>query len=188
MSIDGIKTDHKVLRVALVGCGRISAYHIAALSALPAVEIVAVCDLNEQTARELATRHGIRGCYTDVELMLREAQPDVMHLLTPPQSHLTLARIAARYRVHLYIEKPLAASEADAVAIAELARDAGLKVCPGHSRLFEPVFLEVSRRVARGDIGRILSVRAEQGFTYESAARSSAIPWSYTYDWGFLIT
>jgi nucleoside-diphosphate-sugar epimerase/predicted dehydrogenase len=184
MSSDAMAAEPKMLRVALVGCGRISVYHLAALSALERVEIVAVCDLNERAARETATRHGIRGCYTDVETMLAETRPDVVHLLTPPQSHLALARLVTRHQAHLYIEKPMGASEADARAIADLAREAGVQVCPGHSRLFEPVFLEACRRIRRGEIGQVISVRAEQGFSYESAARSCTIPWSYTYDWG----
>jgi nucleoside-diphosphate-sugar epimerase/predicted dehydrogenase len=172
------------LRVALIGCGRISAYHVAAIKAVPGADIVAVCDLDERVARETASRHGIRGCYIDVESMLRELRPDVVHLLTPPRSHLALARIATKYRAHLYIEKPLAATEADAQAISDLAREAGVQVCPGHSRLFDPVFVEACRRIHSGLIGRVISVRAEQGFTYEAAARSTVIPWSYSYDWG----
>jgi nucleoside-diphosphate-sugar epimerase/predicted dehydrogenase len=177
-------TDPVRLRVALVGCGRISVYHVAALREIRDVEIVAVCDLDEKTAREAATRHGIRGCYSDAETMLRETRPDAVHLLTPPGSHLPLARLVAKYRAHIYIEKPFAASEADARAILELAREAGVQVCPGHSRLFDPVFVEACRRIRAGDIGRVISVRAEQGFTYEAAARSASIPWSYSYDWG----
>jgi 2-alkyl-3-oxoalkanoate reductase len=177
-------TEQLGLRVALVGCGRISVYHVAALSALSDVEIVAVCDLDPKAAREAATRHGVRGCYTDAETMLRETRPDVVHLLTPPGSHLALAGLAAKYGAHMYIEKPFAANETDARAILELAREAGVQVCPGHSRLFEPVFLEITRRIRSGEIGRVISVRAEQGFTYEAAARSAMIPWSYGYDWG----
>jgi nucleoside-diphosphate-sugar epimerase/predicted dehydrogenase len=172
------------LRVALVGCGRISAYHVTAIKAVPGADLVAVCDLDERVAREAASRYGVRGCYTDVESMLRELRPDVVHLLTPPQSHLALVRIATKYRAHLYIEKPLASSTADAEAIADLAREAGVQVCPGHSRLFDPVFLEACRRIDSGEIGRVISIRAEQGFTYEAAARSTVIPWSYSYDWG----
>jgi 2-alkyl-3-oxoalkanoate reductase len=172
------------MRVVLVGCGRISAYHMAALKAIPDVEIVAVCDLDDRVARDTASHHGIRGCYTDMEAMMRDLRPDVVHLLTPPASHLTLARIAAKYRAHMYIEKPFAANEADARSILELAREAGVQVCPGHSRLFDPVFEEACRRISQGDIGRVISVRAEQGFTYEAAARSRVIPWSYSYDWG----
>lgn len=176
--------ERRTLRAALVGCGRISAYHLAALKNIPAVEVVAVCDLDERTARECATRHAIRGCYTDLESMMRETRPDVVHLLTPPQTHLALARIVTQYSAHLYIEKPLASSESDAQLILDLARGAGVQVCPGHSRLFDPVFVEACRRVRTGEIGRVISVRAEQGFTYESAARSNNIPWSYSYDWG----
>jgi nucleoside-diphosphate-sugar epimerase/predicted dehydrogenase len=177
-------TQRESLRVALVGCGRISTYHIAALRALPGVEIVAVCDLNDRLARQTATRHAIPRCYSDMETMAREARPHVVHLLTPPRTHLALARIAASYRAHMYIEKPFAASESDAKAILDVAREAGVEVCPGHSRLFDPVFVEACRRVRAGDIGRVISVRAEQGFTYEAAARSAVIPWSYSYDWG----
>jgi 2-alkyl-3-oxoalkanoate reductase len=177
-------TQRETLRVALVGCGRISAYHVAALKELPNVEIVAVCDVDERLARQAATRYAIPRCYTDMETMAKEAQPEVVHLLTPPASHLPLARIAAKYRAHMYIEKPFASSESDARAILDLARQAGVEICAGHSRLFDPVFVEACRRISTGAIGRVISVRAEQGFTYEAAARSAVIPWSYSYDWG----
>ena len=171
-------------KVALVGCGRISAYHMAALKDVPGVEVVGVCDLDERAAREFATLHGIRGCYTDLEALARELKPEVVHILTPPRTHLFLARTAIAHGAHVYLEKPLAANPAEARQIVDLAREAGVQVCPGHSRLFDPVFVEASRRIQAGDIGRVVSVRAEQGFTYEAMARSANIPWSYTYDWG----
>ena len=174
----------KRVRVALVGCGRISAHHLAALQPLAGVEVVAVCDLDEKLARQTASRHGIPRCYGDMESMMQETRPDVVHLLTPPRTHLALGRIAARHRAHMYIEKPFAANEAEARSLVELAREAGVQVCPGHSRLFDPAFVEACRRVRAGEIGRVISVRAEQGFTYEANARSAVIPWSYSYDWG----
>ncbi|HYF39120.1 MAG TPA: Gfo/Idh/MocA family oxidoreductase, partial [Gemmatimonadales bacterium] len=91
MAAESVSGTHKPLRAALVGCGRISTYHLAALRGIPGVEIVAVCDRDERVARECATREGIRGCYTDVEAMMLESRPDVVHLLTPPGSHLALA-------------------------------------------------------------------------------------------------
>ena len=177
-------SQHESIRVALIGCGRISTHHISALKTLPNVEIVAVCDTDERRARQTATRHAIPRCYSDADAMLRETKPAVVHLLTPPATHLSLAKVAFRYRVHVYIEKPFAASEEDARAICDLARDAGVQVCPGHSRLLDPLFVEASRRVSAGHIGQVVSVRAEQGFMYEPGARSAVIPWSYSYDWG----
>jgi 2-alkyl-3-oxoalkanoate reductase len=172
------------IRAALVGCGRISGIHIAALKSLPGVDLVAVCDLNEKAAREQAARNNIPGIYSDMEKMMSELHPNVVHLLTPPQTHVSLASIAARHHAHMYIEKPLASSEADARCIVEAAGKADVHVCPGHSLLFDPVFLQACRRIRSGEIGEIVSVRAEHGFSYEAAARSAVIPWSYTYDWG----
>jgi nucleoside-diphosphate-sugar epimerase len=168
----------------LVGAGRITVYHVAALRAVPRVEIVALCDLNEQTARQRAAEHRIPGVFTDMEAMMREARPDVVHLLTPPRSHRALTEIAARHGAHLYVEKPLASSEEDAHAMVEAAERADVRLCPGHNRLFDPHFVEAVRRVRAGEIGRVVAVRAEQGFAYERSARSAAIPWGYTYDWG----
>ena len=160
-----MSTSQANIRVALIGCGRISTRHIAALKTVAQVEIVAVCDTDERRARQTATRHAIPRCYSDAEAMLRETKPAVVHLLTPPATHLPLARTAFRYRAHVYIEKPFASSEADARAICDLASDAGVQVCPGHSRLFDPLFVEACRRVSAGDIGQVVSVRADQGFT-----------------------
>jgi predicted dehydrogenase/nucleoside-diphosphate-sugar epimerase len=172
------------IRTALVGCGRISDVHIETLKGIPGVEVVAVCDLKEQMARDQATRHGIPGVYTDMEEMMRAVQPNVVHLLTPPRTHRALANIAARHRAHMYVEKPLASSEADARCIVDTASNAGVRVCPGHSLLFDPCFLEASRRIRDGEIGEVLAIRAEYGFGYEAEARGAVIPWSYTYDWG----
>ncbi len=171
-------------RTALVGCGRIFSTHVAALKELPDVEIIAACDLNETLVCQRAIQHGIGDVFTDFETMMREVRPDVVHLLTPPRSHLTLTKIAAQYGAHIYVEKPLASNEADALAMAAAAEHAGVSICPGHNRLFDPPFLEAHRRIRAGEIGRVVSVRAEQGFAYEAMARAASIPWSYTYDWG----
>jgi nucleoside-diphosphate-sugar epimerase/predicted dehydrogenase len=181
---DNEKMSKEHIRTALIGCGRISSVHISVLKSLPGVDLVAACDLNERSAREQASRYSIPGVYTDTERMMSEVRPNVVHLLTPPQTHVSLASIAARHHAHMYIEKPFASNEADARRIVEAAENAGVHVCPGHSQLFDPSFLQACRRIRSGEIGEIVSVRAERGFSYEAAARSAVIPWSYTYDWG----
>jgi len=170
-------------RVALVGCGRIADVHVAALREAKQV-VAACCDLNPSVAAAFARRHGVVRSFDDLEAMLAEIRPDAVHLLTPPASHRALIEACARHHAHVYVEKPLASSEADACAIVECAKAAGIRVCPGHNRLFDPQFTELKARVDAGEIGRVLSVRAEQGFGYEGVARGATIPWSYTYDWG----
>ncbi len=172
------------LRIALIGCGRISTVHLETLKALPDLSVVAVCDLQRELAEHCAAAHGIPRSYRDATELMEKEQPDVVHLLTPPRSHLSLAQIVLARRAHLYVEKPLASTEAEARRIVQLARETGVHVCPGHNRLFDPVVLEVRRLVQAGAVGRVVSVRAEQGFAYESIARSLRMPWSYTYEWG----
>ena len=132
-------------RVALVGCGRIADVHVDALRSVPDAVLAACCDLDEAAARDFATRHGIAAAYSDVETMLAQSRPDVVHVLTPPGSHRALVEACARHGAHVYVEKPLASSETDARAIVEAAKAARTHVCPGHNRLFDPPFLELRR-------------------------------------------
>ena len=111
-------SESKKIRSAIIGCGRISAIHIAALKSLPYVEISGVCDLDEKLARSQAFQHKIPTVFTDVETMMREIRPDAVHLLTPPRTHLALVRTVAGFGAHIYAEKPLASSEADAPVLA----------------------------------------------------------------------
>jgi nucleoside-diphosphate-sugar epimerase/predicted dehydrogenase len=173
-----------VLKTAIVGCGRISDIHLDTLGRLAGSEVVALCDLDAERAAAQAEKHGVPASFSDVEELLDTCRPDVVHLLTPPATHLPLVRAAAARGAHVYVEKPFATSEAEAREMIEIAERAGIRVCPGHNRLYDPIFVEVERRVARGDIGRVVSVRAEQGFSYESAARAANIPWAYGYEWG----
>jgi len=171
-------------RVAFVGCGRIAHVHAEALQAVHDATLVACCDLDKAGAEAFATAHGITSAFADIEQMLSDSKPDVVHVLTPPRSHRALVEACARHRAHVYVEKPLASNEMDARAILACADAAGIRICPGHNRLFDPPFLELRRRVKAGDIGRVLSIRVEQGFAYDPEARSARTPWSYTYDWG----
>jgi predicted dehydrogenase/nucleoside-diphosphate-sugar epimerase len=172
------------LRVAVVGCGRISLVHLETLRNRPDVEIVGVCDTNLALAHDRATAFKIPSACSDLAALLRESSPDVVHLLTPPSSHLALIRASATVGAHVYVEKPLAQTAAEAGEIVKISRAAGIRVCPGHNRLFDPVMVHAISLVSRGDIGRVVGVRAEQGYSYESAARGAVTPWSYTYDWG----
>ncbi len=174
------------IRTAIIGCGRIAGIHVASIRGVPDAEVVAVCDLNEDAARKLAGEHKIAAWYTDARKMIEETRPNVIHIVTPPQSHLRLVELAAGYGCHCYVEKPFAANADDAKKIQAIAVAKGIRVCPGHNRLFQPEFQEAQRRIRAGEIGRVVSVRAEQGYSYEGAARAAEIPWSYLDDFGIL--
>ncbi len=167
----------------MIGCGRISTTHIEAAREAGAT-VVGVCDKNAEVAQARADASRVDGCFADAGEMMARAKPDVVHLLTPPGSRPALVELAAAHGAHCYVEKPFAGSEADARSMIATARSAGIRLCPGHNRLFQTEFQEAVRRIRAGEIGRVLSVRAEQGYSYEKAARGASIPWAYQDDWG----
>src|ERR1039457_7670683 len=103
-----------MLRVAIVGCGKIADAHAAQLQRIKGCEIVAVCDREPLMARQLFERFPIKACYSDLATLLRESRPDVVHITTPPGSHFDLARACLESGAHVYVEKPLTLYEREA--------------------------------------------------------------------------
>jgi predicted dehydrogenase len=111
--------------------------------------LVAVADLDEQAAQRLAARHGDARAYGDVERMLAQASPQVVHVCTPTESHLEVGESVLRAGAHLLVEKPVAASLRDTERLLELADARGLLVCPVHQYLFQPPLRELDRLLHR---------------------------------------
>src|SRR5690349_4935415 len=95
-------------RVGLIGCRRIAGQHAAALSAHPAVELVAVCDVRAESRDRLGTRLGVPDAlrFGDYRDLLAQARPDTVHVCTWPDTHAEITSAAAARGVHVYCEKP----------------------------------------------------------------------------------
>ena len=93
-------------RAGLVGAGYICEYHVAAVWRLPGVQLVGLCDIDAARAAATAEKFGTRAFGSLQEL--RAAGANVMHILTPPDSHATLAGTALEAGCHVLVEKPLA--------------------------------------------------------------------------------
>ena len=81
-----------MLRVAIIGCGKIADQHVAACRRIGNCEIVGLCDREVLMASQLGERFGITACFSDAAEMLRVVKPDVVHITTPPQGHFSLAK------------------------------------------------------------------------------------------------
>lgn len=142
-----------MIRVAIVGCGKIADQHVQAIRRIPGSTVAAVCDREPLMARQLAERFGIRDRFADVGEMLRTAAPDVVHVTTPPQSHYPIGRQCLEAGSHVYIEKPFAVSATDTVSLIELARNKGLNITAGHNYQFTPEMIAMRQLVADGFLG-----------------------------------
>ena len=94
----------------------------------------------------------------------REARPDVVHIATPAHTHFDLARQCLQAGKHVYVEKPFTQTASEAETLVAIARERGLQICVGHDQLFDPAWLTLKERVARGEIGPVTHVESVLGY------------------------
>src|SRR5713101_9277363 len=117
-----------MLKVALVGCGKIADVHASQILRIKGCEIVGVCDREPLMARQLYERYPVKRYFGDLQALLSDARPDVVHITTPPDSHFEIARICLEWGCHVYVEKPFTLDEAQARRLIALADERGRKV------------------------------------------------------------
>jgi predicted dehydrogenase len=150
--------------VALLGAGRIAAVHLGFAKQVSNARIVAICDPVAGRAEELAHQKQVSAaCFTDLDAMLREAEPSIVHVVTPPTTHADLAIRAMEGGANVLVEKPMAMTVAECDRMIAAARLHGRRICVDHNRLFDPVVQRIRALVDRGVVGEIVSVEAHQG-------------------------
>jgi len=142
-----------MLRIAIIGCGKVADQHVQAIQRTADCTIVAVCDGELLMAKQLGERFGISACFTDVDEMLRTGSPDVVHITTPPQSHYPLATKCLESGSHVYLEKPFTITAGEAESLIDLAERCGLRMTVGHNYQFTLEMLEMRRLVQEGFLG-----------------------------------
>jgi len=153
------------LKVAVVGCGKIADGHIEEINKMPAAaRVVAVADRELLMAEQIAKRYGVPAFYDDFDRLLGAERPDVVHITTPPQSHLALAESAIDAGAHVYVEKPLTLSFAESKRLVDHARRAKRKLAIGYSCYFDPPLAALRDLCARGVLGDPVHVESFLGY------------------------
>lgn len=162
------------MRVAIIGCGQISRAHITAIQRIGDIEISAVCDRDTWRARETADFVSGIKAYGDFAELLGVECPEVVHVLTPPDTHAALAIQAMEAGCHVLVEKPMAlgVQEADRMIVA--AQENGVKLCADHNYLFKPSVAKAERLVKSGAIGKVVYVDSYYGLYGEASGYMSA--------------
>ena len=142
-----------MLRIAIVGCGKVADQHVQAIHRIPGCEIVALCDRELLLAKQLGERFGIAACFSELSKMLEAAHPDIVHITTPPQSHYSLAKQCLESGINVYLEKPFTITAEEAESVVELAERRGLKLTVGHNYQFTLEMLEMRRLLKEGFLG-----------------------------------
>ena len=144
------------LRVGLVGAGYISEFHAHALQRVSNARIVGIADVVNARATALAARFNIPKVFPSMEAMMKEGV-DVIHILTPPNTHAQLAITALESGCHVLVEKPLAINAEEVDRISAAAAAAQKSVCVNHSMLYDRFVSKALGLVRSGAIGVPLS-------------------------------
>jgi UDP-N-acetyl-2-amino-2-deoxyglucuronate dehydrogenase len=142
------------IRVALVGCGRISKNHFDAVAKISDLRLTAVCDEVESRAREAAETRGV-AWYTDYAKLLAEAPCDAVVIATPSGLHPAHGIAAARAGKHVICEKPMATSLKDADDLVRACDDARVQLFVVKQNRLNPAIQLLKRAVDKGRFGRI---------------------------------
>ena len=155
-----------MLRVAIIGCGKIADSHAAQIQRIPGCEIVGVCDREALMAKQLFERFRVKQHFSDLDELFKQARPDVVHITTPPQSHFELGLQCLERGSHVYLEKPFTLNTRDAEELIALALKKGLKLTAGHDDQFRHAARRMRHLVQSGYLGGA-PVHMESYYCYE---------------------
>jgi len=144
------------LKGVCVGAGYFSKFQYEAWNRIPQVTITAMCNRDPERGGAIQNKYGIAKRYIDYGEMLEVEKPDFVDIITPPDTHLEMSRIAADLGVHVICQKPLALTYADAEQIVADARRAGIRFMVHENFRFQPWHREIKGLLVDGAIGRRL--------------------------------
>jgi predicted dehydrogenase len=155
-----------MLKVAIVGCGKIADAHASQIKRIKGCEIVAVCDREPLMAQQLYDRFPVKSYFTDLAELIDKAQPDAVHITTPAESHFDVARYCLERGCHVYVEKPFTLYADQAKQLLDLAESKNLKLTVGHNEQFSHVARRMRALVQSGYLGGP-AVHMESYFVYD---------------------
>lgn len=168
-----MKTEQKnihlsTLKIGLIGCGKMGKHHLQAINLQSNAVVTAVADpfVDRDDIGHLLSRDA--EIFSSADNMLENAEVDVVHIVTPPSTHVEMATTALKFGKHIYVEKPFTLTKEDAESIYALAQLKNLYVCAGHQVLFE----KPSRRALQElpEIGQLLDI--ESYFSFRTVRRN----------------
>ena len=164
-----------MLKIAIVGCGKVADQHVHAIQRITDCVIVGLCDRELLMAKQLGERIKVSACFSDLQEMLEAVRPVVVHITTPPQSHFLLAKRCLEFGSHVYLEKPFTITASEAESLIGFAEPRSLKITVGHNYLFTLEMLEMRRLIQDGFLGG-RPIHLESYWSYDLGDRSYVAP------------
>ncbi|MBE0352972.1 MULTISPECIES: Gfo/Idh/MocA family protein [Pseudoalteromonas] len=169
---------NKPIRFAIIGCGAVTEVKSGpAYQQTDGIELVGVTRRDLNKARDYAQRHHVPKVFASPSELINDAQVDAVYIATPPDSHKTFALEVAAAGKPCCIEKPLAPSYEDSLAIVEAFKEAKQPLFVAYYRRSLPRFNKVKSLIESGAIGKVRHV------SWHLSKPASALDLSREYNW-----
>lgn len=149
-----------MVRVGLIGLGKMGISHHAVVNSHPGARLAAVCDSSQYVLDVLGKHTGVK-CYGDYRSMIDTASLDGVIVSTPSRTHAEIVRYALSRGMHVFCEKPFVLDPQEGQRLVDLAREQKRVTQVGYHYRFVGAFREAKRLLAAGALGEIHHVRAE---------------------------
>jgi predicted dehydrogenase len=147
-------------RIGIIGCGNIFERYVTGMRAIGGVDIVWCADLDEPLAHKRAEEFGLTGGSVADALADRLGPASLVVNLTPPAAHAPVSREVLQAGKHVYVEKPLATTPAEAAEVLQLASDSGLQVGAAPDWVLSATAQAAREAITSGRIGEPVGVTA----------------------------
>lgn len=151
------------IKTGVIGCGSVSHSYLPVLAASPHVELVSVCDIRPERARQQAESFRVPHHYPHIDAMLKGAPFEFLVNLTDMQEHERLNRQALQAGRHVWSEKPVANSLAAGQELLRLATENELRLWGAPITVESPQFAFMARQLQQGALGRVAAAHASYG-------------------------
>ncbi len=149
-------------RVGVVGLGYWGPNLLRVISDLESTELAYICDRDETRLAKMARRYPAAEARADVDGLLADDSLDAVVLATPVGTHAGLAEACLRAGKHTFVEKPLAASSAEASSLADIAAERNLVLMCGHTFTYSPPVRAVKKLIEAGDLGDLYFISSSR--------------------------
>ncbi len=155
----------KELRVGVIGCGQIAkTLHVPDYATCGQAEIAALCDLDSKKAKALAERWAPKAViYTDYKAMLKKERLDAVTVALPNYLHAPVTIAALKAGCHVMVEKPMAASPAEAQRMLDTAKKCKKRLQVNQCQRLFPLHIKAKEVLESGILGKILLVNGSFG-------------------------
>jgi predicted dehydrogenase len=143
------------VKVAVIGIGQMGTYHAEIYQKLPQVELVAICEYNDEKRAEAEQKFQCQG-YKDYHDLLKNPEIDAVSIVLPDNMHRECVELAVQHNKHILLEKPIAKELEDGKAIYEITKNYDKVFTVGFLLRFDPRFNMVKQRLDNGELGDII--------------------------------